>query len=66
MLLINRIALRYAQVWLLSEEGCVDGNHTVTQLAGFSLFDILVLKIFLLRLLMAHPCRPLLDSVARE
>lgn len=51
---------------MLSEEGCVDGNHTVMQLAGFSLFDILVLKIFLLQLLMAHPRRPLLDSVARE
>ena len=35
MLLINRIAFRYAQVWMLSKEGCVDGNHTVTQLAGF-------------------------------
>jgi len=33
---------------------------------AFTLFDILVLKMFLLQLLTAHPRRPLLDSVARE
>lgn len=33
---------------------------------AFTLFDILVLKTFLLQLLMAHPRRPLLDSPARE
>lgn len=35
MLLINCFAFKDAQVWLLSKEGCGDGNHTVMQLAGF-------------------------------